>query len=225
MRARIAPRSTCRGSNGDAVVSRKSRLFILSRLDSQLLRDLSYSSSIAAQLRWAPSAIDANSAPQSSPPLLHTIVLCTPRPNSPIDHRWTPFLTPSPWHIELFIHESELEDMRLRVGSGRTAIAAVLFLPPAALDALSQWVHLHNPHFDIKKMWCLAFDTEPFDYPSSRRVPAHRPIADCWVKRLTAAEAELTLVELGTPAENDGAVLPKNTVLGTWQLHARANKS
>ena len=193
MRVQTARRSISRTSSGDVVAIPRKRFFVLIRLDNDRMDSLSRMQFIPMELRWARSAIEANSARHKTYPLVHTSMYGTPNPHAASLNFWNPFLKPSPSHVELFVYETETEDMTSRSGSGRTAISASLFFPTATLDELASKVRAYTPKFEFKKVWCLEFASDRFRFPPTRTVPAHRPILDCWVKRLSATSLELTL--------------------------------
>lgn len=178
------------GSGIPRTASQEKKLYLLLSLDARTFK-IPYK---RTWVSWGHNAIEA----WTVRPLgdYHRAMMV--RANSPtfaIDPVYHPFLASTPGKIDLYCYESEIEDRRQRVGSGRTDISVALFLPPSVFDELEREVSKALPDWDPQKIWCLGFNAEPFEFPSSRSVPAHRPISDCWYRHIRTDSMEVSLVE------------------------------
>jgi hypothetical protein len=175
-----------------------------------------------ANFQWARDALEANSL-RNPDWWLSTQVTTPARLTDQSINLWYPFLTPTPNRIDLFVYETEREDMVRRVGSGQTMITATLCLPPQLLDDWRREVARLNRKWDPRLVWCLGLPCDPFILPPSRTVPNHRPIGDSWVTHLAVDRAELTFVQLDLELDNNWpADLPdcKKTMLHSSTLRA-----
>lgn len=142
---------------------------------------------------------------------------------TPAHKHWTPFIVPSGAYIDLFVFESEIEDVMIRSGSGRTKISAAVCFPSEALVSLRDRVAAVTPKLELGKTCCMGFDVGQFTTPASRAVPADKPISDCWVRHFKVKAIELTLVEFLGDMTVIGDYSSRDDwrVLHTSELHAQ----